>query len=92
MSLLVENATRTLADQNIDNVQVILAVLEQTIFHFLLNHTTVTLPVIKEVFACNLMLSNYSHIQATDIIIQILDLMEEWPPQITDTTTSNKYL
>ena len=62
MSLLVENATQTLADQNIDNVQVILAVLEQTVFHFSLNQTAVILPVIEEVFACNLMLRNYSHI------------------------------
>ena len=58
MSLLVKNATRTLADQNIDNVQVILAVLEQTIFSFS-SQITVTLPVIDEVFlcTCNLMLN-----------------------------------
>ena len=91
MSLLVKNATRTLADQNIDNFQVILAVLEQTIFSFS-SQITVTLPVIDEVFpcTCNLMLNVYS--QATESTIQILDLLEEWPPQITDTATSNKYL
>ncbi|XP_019860820.1 PREDICTED: uncharacterized protein LOC109589147 [Amphimedon queenslandica] len=71
MSSLVENAAHTLADQNIQNIDVISTVLE-AIVSVLLNNERV--PLIIEI---------------TGNIVQTLNLLVEWPMDVTNVLSNN---
>ncbi|XP_019857100.1 PREDICTED: adhesion G protein-coupled receptor L3-like [Amphimedon queenslandica] len=71
MSSLVENATRTLADQNIQNIDVISTVLEAIVSVLLKNES---LPLI---------------IETTGNIVQTLNLLVEWPMDVTNVLSNN---
>ncbi|XP_019857102.1 PREDICTED: uncharacterized protein LOC109585456 [Amphimedon queenslandica] len=71
MSSLVENATRTLADQNIENIDIISTVLEAIVFVFLKSKSA---PLI---------------IETTGYIVQTLNLLVEWPMDVTNVLSNN---